>query len=57
MSQDLETAVKVGSRRGAAAVLKVKAGEMSRNGHLFYLSANGVWLTGNVPPMFLEKMI
>jgi putative RNA 2'-phosphotransferase len=57
LSQDLETAVKVGSRRGAPVVLKVKAGEMSRNGHLFYLSANGVWLTDNVPPMFLEKMI
>jgi len=26
---------------------------MSHDGHIFYRSANGVWLTDNVPPRYL----
>ena len=37
-------------------VLRVLAGKMHRDGHLFYLSANGVWLTDRVPPEYLEPL-
>lgn len=56
LSKDVETAVKVGSRHGKCVVFKVKAGEMSRQGYKFWLSENGVWLTKNVPPIFLEEI-
>jgi putative RNA 2'-phosphotransferase len=55
LSQDLETAQKVGSRRGVPVVLKINAGDMHRNGHVFYISDNDVWLTDHVPPTFLVK--
>ncbi|MFF9688029.1 RNA 2'-phosphotransferase [Streptomyces sp. NPDC014623] len=54
LSPDRETAVRVGSRRGTPAVLTVDAGAMHRAGHLFLVSANGVWLTASVPPAFLR---
>lgn len=54
LSKDLETAIKVGSRRGKPVILKVKAAEMHRDGHLFYLSKNGVWLCDAVPPHYIE---
>jgi putative RNA 2'-phosphotransferase len=37
-------------------ILKVDAGRMRRDGHKFYLSANGVWLTDSVPPGYLSRM-
>ena len=56
LSKDVETARKVGSRRGKPIILTVDAGRMHRDGHTFYLSANGVWLTDTVPPDYLAKM-
>jgi putative RNA 2'-phosphotransferase len=53
LSKDLETAINVGTRRGAALILKIKAGEMHRAGYDFFVSANGVWLTDHVPPQFI----
>lgn len=55
LSKDYETAVQVGSRHGKPFVYKVRTGEMSRDGYIFYLSVNGVWLTKVVPPKYLEK--
>ena len=49
LSPDWETAVKVGSRRGAPVVLVIDADAMAERGHLFYRSENGVWLTDHVP--------
>lgn len=54
LSADYETAVKVGSRRGPPVVLEIRAGELHRTGHVFFLSANGVWLTSHVPPDYLQ---
>ena len=54
LSKDVETATKVGARRGKPVILKVDAGQMHRDGHTFYLSANGVWLTDAVPPEYLK---
>jgi putative RNA 2'-phosphotransferase len=53
LSADEATAVKVGRRHGRPVVLRVQAAEMQEAGHRFYLSANGVWLTGHVPAGFL----
>lgn len=55
LSIDLETAIKVANRRGKAIVLEIQAEEMTRNGHIFYLSKNGVWLTDHVPKEYLKK--
>jgi putative RNA 2'-phosphotransferase len=54
LSPDPETAIKVGQRRGRPVAPKVPAGEMHRNGHLFYRSANDVWLVEHVPAAFIE---
>jgi putative RNA 2'-phosphotransferase len=54
LSKDVETATKVGARRGRPVILEVDSGRMHRDGHRFYLSANGVWLTDAVPPNYLE---
>ena len=56
LSEDKETAVKVGQRHGKPVVFSVKSGEMSRDGISFYRSANGVWLTKAVSTKYLEKM-
>ena len=53
LSQDLATAEKVGSRHGKPVVLTVESGQMARDGHHFYLSDNGVWLTEAVPAKYL----
>ncbi|MFU8871703.1 RNA 2'-phosphotransferase [Micromonospora sp. SL4-19] len=54
LSPDVETARRVGSRRGGAVVVfTVDSAAMAENGYLFYRSANGVWLTDAVPPAYL----
>ncbi|MCF8244006.1 MAG: RNA 2'-phosphotransferase [Saprospiraceae bacterium] len=53
LSINEETAIQVGGRHGKPVVLRVKAIEMTRIGHVFYQSENGVWLTDTVPPEFL----
>jgi putative RNA 2'-phosphotransferase len=54
LSPDRDTATKVGSRHGKPVVLVVDSGRMHDEGHVFYRSANGVWLTGHVPPAYLR---
>lgn len=53
LSADLATASKVGSRHGKLVLLTVRAGDMAENGHAFYVSQNGVWLTAAVPVAYL----
>lgn len=53
LSPDRETATRVGARRGRPVVLSVHAGALHRAGHVFRVSANGVWLTASVPPRFI----
>jgi putative RNA 2'-phosphotransferase len=57
LSADVDTAKKVGTRRGEAVVLVVRAGAMHRAGHVFHRSTNGVWLTERVPPEFIESEV
>ncbi|MEU6481271.1 RNA 2'-phosphotransferase [Streptomyces sp. NPDC047017] len=54
LSADRETATRVGARRGRPVVLAVDAAAMHRDGHVFRVSANGVWLTPAVPPRYLR---
>jgi putative RNA 2'-phosphotransferase len=53
LSADAQTATKVGARRGRAVVLRIDAAGMAREGLLFFVSANGVWLTDQVPARFI----
>lgn len=55
LSVDRETACRVGARRGKPIALTVAAGRMWRDGHRFFRSANGVWLTDAVPPDYLSR--
>ena len=54
LSVDEATATAVGGRRGRPVILRVRAGDMHRAGHVFYVSDNGVWLTDHVPPEYVE---
>lgn len=53
LSLDIETAKKVGSRRGIPVILKINAKQMHIDEYEFYLSANGVWLTDHVPAKYI----
>jgi putative RNA 2'-phosphotransferase len=54
LSAEKTTAEKVGSRRGEAIILIVHSGEMRRDGFMFFLSGNGVWLTESVPERYID---
>ncbi|GGZ10145.1 putative RNA 2'-phosphotransferase [Streptomyces olivaceoviridis] len=54
LTADRETAARVGARRGRPVVLSVDSGAMHRDGHVFHISANGVWLTATVPARYLR---
>jgi putative RNA 2'-phosphotransferase len=54
LSADVETATRVGSRRGRAVVLTIDSGAMHAAGIVFYRSDNGVWLCDAVEPRFIR---
>ena len=54
LSADYETAVSVGSRHGRPVVYRVLTEKMIHDGYKFFVSANGVWLTKEVPVKYLE---
>jgi putative RNA 2'-phosphotransferase len=55
LSVDERTAhVVAARRRGTPLILIVRADEMHGDGHVFHVSANGVWLTAHVPARYLE---
>ena len=56
LSSDVETARKVGSRHGKPAIYVVDCAGMVADGYKFYLSANNVWLTKEVPVKYLSKL-
>jgi len=55
LSQDKQTATKVGKRHGKPTILKIKTQVMNKEGFCFYQSQNGVWLTNHVPVEFIVK--
>lgn len=54
LSHEIATARNVGSRRGVPVVLLVDAAAMQREGFIFYLSENKVWLTEEVPAKYIS---
>ena len=53
LSLDIETATKVGMRHGKPIILTISTGKMFKDGILFYLSENNVWLTDFVNPCYI----
>ena len=56
LSSDVETAKKVGSRHGKPVIYTIDCATMAADGYKFYLSANNVWLTKEVPVKYLNKL-
>lgn len=56
LSPDVETATRVGARRGRPVILEVDAAAMQQAGFSFYRSGNGVWLVDHVPPQYLRQL-
>ena len=54
LSDNYETAIKVGERHGRPIVFVIDCKRMIEDGHKFYRSDNNVWLTENVPTQYLE---
>lgn len=55
LSADQETARKIGSRHGRPVIYRVDCRKMTEDGYLFYVSANNVWLTKEVPVLYLSR--
>ena len=53
LSENSKTTLEAAARRGKPVLLTIKAAEMKRAGHLFYVTPNKVWLVDSVPPEFL----
>ena len=53
LSNDEDTAQKVGARHGKPVILRVRALDMQKAGYKFYRSVNGVWLTDKVPVKYI----
>lgn len=56
LSVDIPTATNVGQRHGKPSLLVIDAHAMHQAGYRFYVSANGVWLTDEVPPAYLQRL-
>ncbi|MBO6185598.1 MAG: RNA 2'-phosphotransferase [Chryseobacterium sp.] len=55
LSEDKETATKVGMRHGKPIILTIKTKEMFNDGKEFYLSENNVWLTDFVDAKYIRQ--
>ena len=55
LSETIETALAVGARYGKPVALTIESERMRRDGLIFYLSANGVWLTDHVPASHIVR--
>lgn len=55
LSDEVETASKVGQRHGKLAILLVNSAKMYADGYTFFQSDNGVWLTDAVPTGYLRE--
>ena len=54
LSENIDTAISVGSRRGKSIVFIVNAKEMYEDGCEFYVSENNVWLVDKVDKRYLN---
>jgi len=53
LSSNKDTAEKVGMRHGKPVILTIMTGNMHKDGIVFYLSENNVWLTDFVDPEYI----
>jgi putative RNA 2'-phosphotransferase len=53
LSAETKVTLEVGARHGKPVLLTILAGQMHREGHVFFRSTNGVWLVEHVPPQFI----
>lgn len=56
LSSDIETAKAVGQRHGKPVVFKLDVAAMLKDGIVFYVANNGVWLTDEVLPNYLIRI-
>jgi putative RNA 2'-phosphotransferase len=56
LSEDVETARRVGMRHGRSVIFGVDTVAMQAAGFSFYCSENGVWLVDCVPAQYLERV-
>lgn len=57
LSKDIETAEQVGGRRKHGyTVLEIDTKRMLADGHLFFISENGVYLAEHVPPKYIKEL-
>ena len=54
LTEDVAIGEAVGRRYGKPVILRIAAGAMAAQGHVFFCSSNGVWLVEFVPPVFIE---
>ena len=56
LSPNEETAIQVGSRKkDELVILKIEARRMMSEGFEFFISENGVWLTNEVPLIYIKE--
>jgi putative RNA 2'-phosphotransferase len=57
LSKDIETATKVGTRKGTPIILKIDAPKAYYEGGInFYMSENGVILAKEIPAIYITKL-
>lgn len=54
LAAETKVTLEVGARHGKPVLLTILAGQMHREGHIFYRSTNGVWLVEHVPTPFIR---
>lgn len=54
LSESIETATNVGSRRGIPIILIIDSKSMLKDAFKFYKSENNVWLINQVPPKYIK---
>jgi len=54
LSDNIETAIKVGSRHGEVVILEIDYKNMIEDGYFFYRSKNGVYLTDYVETRYID---
>lgn len=55
LSYNETIAQNVGMRHGKPVILSIDAKKMHEDGFKFYCSKNNVWLTDNVPPIYIKE--
>ena len=56
LSTTVDNAVDVGKRHGEPVVLQIDAKGMAADGHKFFLSRNGVWLTDYIDVRYITRI-